>query len=287
LKAKAAEREREQDMAYERRMAKDAQKEGDLHGDKEKFITSSYRKKLEEEKKWVEREKLREEEEKRNDVTKKKNLGDFYKNLLTSNVSFGARPSDGAAENEKKGEGGNREEERSAKSKPQPERKNFGDQPGQGGGVAASAEKVGERRERKSSESQAQPRSQSHPRPRQHLGKEASGPGNAKGNGVPAKQRPSTEGKREPFIAAATFKGAEDDYVYKKGPLGLGYYLDDPSVDFTKMQHLQRKGDLPGSTVPAPVAQKKKEGKKRNREEIANAARQRYLERKQQRGAAN
>ena len=95
LKAKAAEREREQTMVYERKMVREVEKEEHLYGEKEKFVTSSYRKKLEEEKLWHEREKLRDEEERRNDVTKKRGLGDFYSNLLTKNVAFGnAKPED-------------------------------------------------------------------------------------------------------------------------------------------------------------------------------------------------
>ena len=83
LKAKAVEREREQNMVYERRKVKEVEKEEHFYGQKEKFITSAYRKKLEEEKQWKERERLEEEEERRNDVTKRGNLGNFYKNLMT------------------------------------------------------------------------------------------------------------------------------------------------------------------------------------------------------------
>ncbi|QDZ17992.1 DUF2040 domain-containing protein [Chloropicon primus] len=89
LKAKAAEREREQEMVHERKMVREVEKEEHLYGAKEKFITSSYRKKLEEDRSWQEQEKRKEEEERRDDVTKKANLGAFYSNLLTSNVAFG------------------------------------------------------------------------------------------------------------------------------------------------------------------------------------------------------
>ena len=255
LKAKAAEREREQDMAYERRMAKDAQKEDELHGkDTEKFITSSYRKKLEEERKWVEREKLRDEEEKRNDVTKKKNLGDFYKNLLTNNVSFGAKAEPSHTEAEKKegevptGEAEGKRKERSKTSEPESERPNRD---------KADALSAG-----------AQSRS------RKQL-EETSGPAGK------VKQRDAAAGKREPFILAATFRAAKDGYVYKQGPLGLGYYLDEP-IDFTKIQGTKIQGD--GQQEQGPVVAQKdlsQKSKKRNREEIVNAARQRYLERKQ------
>jgi len=89
LKTKAAEREREQEMVHERKMVREVEKEEHLYGNKEKFITSAYRKKLEEDRVWQEQEDRREEEERRNDVTKRSNLGAFYSNLLTNNVAFG------------------------------------------------------------------------------------------------------------------------------------------------------------------------------------------------------
>lgn len=59
LMDQAAVRKREADVQYERRMVKERQQEDHLFEDKEKFVTSAYRKKLEEDKKWQEQERLR------------------------------------------------------------------------------------------------------------------------------------------------------------------------------------------------------------------------------------
>lgn len=42
----------EQDRYYERRLAKERKEEDELYKDKDKYITSAYRKKMEEQKKW-------------------------------------------------------------------------------------------------------------------------------------------------------------------------------------------------------------------------------------------
>jgi len=46
-----------QDVRFERRLLKERQQEDHLFEGKDKFITSAYRKKLEEDKKWVEDQK--------------------------------------------------------------------------------------------------------------------------------------------------------------------------------------------------------------------------------------
>lgn len=61
------------------RLAKERSAEDHLFGDKEKFVTSAYKKKLEEDKKWLAEEKVREAEEQKNDVVKKGHMGDFYR----------------------------------------------------------------------------------------------------------------------------------------------------------------------------------------------------------------
>ena len=71
LIAKQKEREREQDIIYERRLLKEREKEDHLYGDKEKFVTAAYRKKLEEDRKWLEEEKIADAREAADDVTKK------------------------------------------------------------------------------------------------------------------------------------------------------------------------------------------------------------------------
>ena len=42
-------------------------------------MTSAYRKKLEEDKKWLAEEKVREAQEQKNDVVKKGHMGDFFR----------------------------------------------------------------------------------------------------------------------------------------------------------------------------------------------------------------
>ncbi|CAD6263620.1 unnamed protein product [Miscanthus lutarioriparius] len=90
LKEKAELRKREQDIIYERKLQKERSKEDHLFGDKDKFVTSAYRKKLEEQQKWLEEERMRQLREEKEDVTKKKDLSDFYFGL-ERNVAFGAR----------------------------------------------------------------------------------------------------------------------------------------------------------------------------------------------------
>lgn len=69
LKEKAEQRKREQDIIYERKLQKERSKEDHLFGDKDKFVTSAYRKKLEEQQKWLEEERLRQLREEREDVS--------------------------------------------------------------------------------------------------------------------------------------------------------------------------------------------------------------------------
>ncbi|KAI7839633.1 hypothetical protein COHA_006632 [Chlorella ohadii] len=93
LLEKAEERKREQDILYERQLAKERAAEDHLYGDKEKFVTSAYRAKLAERQAYQEEQKRKKQEEEANAVEKKGHMGDFYRNLLRSNVAFGAKPS--------------------------------------------------------------------------------------------------------------------------------------------------------------------------------------------------
>ena len=68
------------------RLAKERSAEDHLFGDKEKFVTAAYKKKLEEEKQWLAAEKLREAEERKNDVVKKGHMGDFYRSAKMSKM---------------------------------------------------------------------------------------------------------------------------------------------------------------------------------------------------------
>ncbi|CAA0836003.1 Coiled-coil domain-containing protein 55 (DUF2040 [Striga hermonthica] len=90
---KAKQREKEHEIIYERKLAKERSKDEDLYADKDKFVTSAYKKKLAEQAKWLEEERLRELREEKEDVTKKTDISDFYFNL-GKNVAYGARQVD-------------------------------------------------------------------------------------------------------------------------------------------------------------------------------------------------
>ncbi|CAF1862956.1 hypothetical protein Bca4012_033325 [Brassica carinata] len=90
LMKKAEQRQKEHEIVYERKLAKEREKDDDLFSGKDKFITGAYKRKLEEQKKWLAEERLRELREERDDVTKKTDLSDFYFNM-EKNVALGAR----------------------------------------------------------------------------------------------------------------------------------------------------------------------------------------------------
>lgn len=66
---KAKERERVHEIVYEKKLIKERSKEDHLYGDKEKFLTSAYRKKLAEQAKWMEEERLQQLREEKEDVS--------------------------------------------------------------------------------------------------------------------------------------------------------------------------------------------------------------------------
>ncbi|TMW87161.1 hypothetical protein EJD97_020341 [Solanum chilense] len=88
LMEKAKQREREHEVIYERKIAKERSKDDHLFADKDKFVTAAYKRKLQEQAKWLEEERLRELREERDDVTKKTDISDFYFSLQ-KNVAFG------------------------------------------------------------------------------------------------------------------------------------------------------------------------------------------------------
>ncbi|KAG6629613.1 nuclear speckle splicing regulatory protein 1-like [Carya illinoinensis] len=89
LKEKTKEREQYREVVFERKIAKERSKDDHLYADKDKFVTGAYKRKLEEQAKWMEEERKRELREAKEDVTKKSDLSDFYFNL-GKNVAFGA-----------------------------------------------------------------------------------------------------------------------------------------------------------------------------------------------------
>ncbi|KAK8948700.1 hypothetical protein KSP39_PZI005142 [Platanthera zijinensis] len=88
----AKKREREHEVIYERKLLKERSKDDHEYEDKEKFVTSAYKKQLAERAKWLEEERLQGIREEKEDVTKKSDLTDFYFSL-NKNVAFGAQSS--------------------------------------------------------------------------------------------------------------------------------------------------------------------------------------------------
>lgn len=78
----AAKRQMEFEKLQERKIHKERQEEGDLWADKEVFVTSAYRKKIEEREKIEAEERNQERIEELLDVRKQKDLSGFYSNLL-------------------------------------------------------------------------------------------------------------------------------------------------------------------------------------------------------------
>nr|GMD32436.1 nuclear speckle splicing regulatory protein 1-like [Ipomoea batatas] len=98
---KAEQRERELGIIYERKLAKERTKDDHLFADKDKFLTSAYKKKLQEQEKWMQEERLRELREAKENVTKKTDITDFYFSLA-SNIAFGGGESEISSSNTKR-----------------------------------------------------------------------------------------------------------------------------------------------------------------------------------------
>ncbi|KAL1495289.1 hypothetical protein AB1Y20_017149 [Prymnesium parvum] len=75
-------REIENEKLFERKMVREAEAEAHLYADKEKFLTSAYRKKLAAREEYEAELKRKEVIEAREDVTKRADLSGFYSNLL-------------------------------------------------------------------------------------------------------------------------------------------------------------------------------------------------------------
>lgn len=80
LIAAAAVRKRDATIAEEKKLARDREAEGDEFADKEKFVTSAYKKQQEENRRLEEEERKREEEE--NKQNKGKGMTRFYQDML-------------------------------------------------------------------------------------------------------------------------------------------------------------------------------------------------------------
>ncbi|KAJ8068093.1 hypothetical protein OCU04_003666 [Sclerotinia nivalis] len=80
LIAAAAVRKRDSTIAEEKKLAREREAEGDEYADKEKFVTSAYKKQQEENRRLEEEERLKEEVEQRKN--KGTGMTNFYKNML-------------------------------------------------------------------------------------------------------------------------------------------------------------------------------------------------------------
>ncbi|XP_063964876.1 nuclear speckle splicing regulatory protein 1-like [Lytechinus pictus] len=76
-------RKKEQEKHKERKIQKEREKEGEMYGDKEAFVTSAYKKKMQELAEEEERERKEAEEEAANDVMKQSDLSGFYRHILS------------------------------------------------------------------------------------------------------------------------------------------------------------------------------------------------------------
>ena len=81
-------REKEKDLIYEKKLLKERKVEDAEFTDKPKFITTAYKQKLLEDKKWEYEARLADEIEQRTDV-RRSGMEGFYSNLLTKNVAMG------------------------------------------------------------------------------------------------------------------------------------------------------------------------------------------------------
>jgi len=101
---KAEHRKQEQDILYERKLRKEREKEDHLYDDRDKFVTSSYKQKLMEQKKWLEEQEKKDAAHQ--DVTQQKNaMFNFYATLLEQkNVAAGSEDDAIKRERERKEE---------------------------------------------------------------------------------------------------------------------------------------------------------------------------------------
>ncbi|XP_065092099.1 nuclear speckle splicing regulatory protein 1 [Ochlerotatus camptorhynchus] len=86
----ADKRKKEQERRIERQVQKEREEEGEMYKDKESFVTSAYRAKLEEMKKAEEDEKREEYLENIGDVTKQSDLGGFYRHIYSQKMREGS-----------------------------------------------------------------------------------------------------------------------------------------------------------------------------------------------------
>lgn len=80
-------REIENEKVFERKMHKEAEEEAHLYGDKEKFLTNAYVKKLQAREEYEAEQKRKDEKDAREDVTQRGDMHHFYANLLDNKLA--------------------------------------------------------------------------------------------------------------------------------------------------------------------------------------------------------
>lgn len=89
LKRQAKLKDVENDRAYERKLNREREEEEKMFGKSEmKFVTASYKRKLEEQKRWEAEEELEDKLEEKHAAVNQ-GMGGFYRNLLTKNIAMG------------------------------------------------------------------------------------------------------------------------------------------------------------------------------------------------------
>jgi coiled-coil domain-containing protein 55 len=91
------EREREDAVLKERRLVREREREDHLYGDKEKFVTAAYKKKLEKDEQWLAEEKARDDAEAR-DVAKARESGFGFDAIRRSALESAGGPRAGQKE---------------------------------------------------------------------------------------------------------------------------------------------------------------------------------------------
>lgn len=84
LLERAREREKEYEIAKEKRNIRKLEEEKSIYGETEQFITPGYLKKLEEKRAQEEAERRKEEEEKKHTVEGQSDMTSFYKNIISA-----------------------------------------------------------------------------------------------------------------------------------------------------------------------------------------------------------
>ncbi|XP_053683760.1 nuclear speckle splicing regulatory protein 1 [Sabethes cyaneus] len=112
----AEKRKKEQERRIERQVQKEREAEGEMFKDKESFVTSAYRAKLEEMKEAEEQEKREEYLESIGDVTKQGDLGGFYRHIYSQKLGESSVKNKESQQNDDKKPNDSKDEKNKKKS---------------------------------------------------------------------------------------------------------------------------------------------------------------------------